>query len=1023
MYDKIFTERIKQFLDRLSKLKYSNAVPMSAEYLYDKNEPIPYKTAVKSKFKPIKVGDKWGKLWGCAWFRFKGEIPAEFEGCETGALIDMDGEGCVFVKGGPDQGLTNKTDWYVNSGKYFYRISDKAEAGKKFELMVEAGANGLFGKDKDEFRLKQAEIVSVDKKVMRLEFDMICLFDLMKKLPENTPRKKKLLRGLNGIVNIWDGGEGMDKALKMTKEMLSKKAADSVMTVYSIGHAHIDLAWLWPVRETRRKSGRTFSTALKLLEEYPEYKFGSSQPQLYQWVKEDYPALYNNIKKAVKKGRWEVQGAMWVEPDMNITSGESLVRQCLYGKKFFLEEFGIEVKNLWLPDVFGYSAALPQILIKSGVDVFMTQKISWNETNKFPHHTFYWKGIDGTDILTHFLPTNDYNLSNLPSKLIESEERYAQSDVSDEFLNLYGIGDGGGGPSPVHIELGMRQKDLEGTPKFKFSFAQEFFDKISKIPKNDLPSWAGELYLELHRGTYTTQSLMKKYNRDLEIALRDLEFLGTWLKKYPKEEIDRIWKDTLLNQFHDILPGSSINRVYKEAHELSEKNFDKLHDLFEKFFNQLFDVRYDDKLEGSYLAFNSLSWEKNVLVRFPVPAGLNFKVTDAAGKNIPWLINHGKIEFYVKIPSMGYTVFSIAKDKVAAEQKHAGKAELSITEKDIVLENKFIRVSIGENGVINSIFDKEKNFETVKFANKLLMWEDMPINWEAWDINHYYRETKPEQAQRVSLEIVGDNGHLVGIEQIMSIGNSTIVQEITLSSDSREIRIENTVDWKEEHKLLKAVADTNIMSDTASYEIQYGKIKRPAHFNTSWDHAKFEVPAQRYADISQTDYGFAILNDCKYGHIINDGKIELSLLRSTKSPDESADIGKHIFIYSYYPHCCTLENSDTLKIAHELNDPASIIPLKKAPKIAEKSFYDIQTCSVKIETVKVSENGEGIILRLYETMGASDNAVIRFDGKYDVSESNLIETDFKPLRKKTAEISLSFKPFEIRTLYLKKPEK
>ncbi len=1020
MYEKIYTERIKQFIDRISKLKYASPIQMDAEYIYDKIEPIPYKDAVKAKFKPIKVGAKWGKLWGCAWFRFKGEIPEEFEGLETGALIDLDGEGCVFVNGSPDQGLTNKTDWYINSGKYYYRLSRKAKAGEKFSTLVEAGANGLFGKSKDEFRLLKAELVTFDPKIEKLEFDMTVLFDLMKRLPENSPRKKKLLKGLNECVNAYGAGEGTDRALKITRELLSKKANQSAMTVYSVGHAHIDLAWLWPVRETRRKAGRTFSTALKLMDEYPEYIFGSSQPQMYEWVKEDYPKLYDRIKKAVKKGRWEVQGAMWVEPDMNITSGESLVRQCLYGKKFFTDEFGIEVKNLWLPDVFGYSAALPQILRKSGVDVFMTQKISWNETNKFPHHTFYWKGIDGTDILTHFLPTNDYNLSNLPSKLIDSEERYAQSDVSDEFLNLYGIGDGGGGPSAAHIELGLRQQDIEGAPKFKFSKAQDFFDKISAIPENDLPKWTGELYLELHRGTYTTQALMKKYNRDLEIALRDLEFLGTWIKKYPKEEIDRIWKDTLLNQFHDILPGSSINWVYKDAHDLSEYNYGKLHDMFEKFMNQIFDVRYDDKLEGHYLACNSLSWEKDLLISFPAFGKTNFKVTDAKGSSIPWLINHGRIEFFVKIPSMGYTTFSISGIKTSSVQKHSGKAELIITEKDIILENKFIKVTICDDGVIHSVYDKENDIETVKCANKLLMWEDLPISWEAWDINHYYKETKPEQAKRVSLELLGDNGHLVGIEQVMSIGNSTIVQTITLSSDSREIRIENVADWKEEKKFLKSEAETTVRADTATYEIQFGNIKRPAHFNTSWDAAKFEVTAQRFADISQNDFGVALLNDCKYGHIINDGKIELSLLRSTKYPDETADMGQHHFTYSYYPHCRRLEDSDVLQKAHELNDPASVIPLKKLPKETERSFYRLDTCTVKLETVKVSENGQGIILRLYETMGSNDSTVVHFDGKYDVSESNLIETEIKHLKKKTSSIELKFTPFEIKTLYLRK---
>ncbi|MDA3839394.1 MAG: glycosyl hydrolase-related protein [Candidatus Delongbacteria bacterium] len=1019
MYEKQYTERIKQFMDRLAKLKYNDPAPLAAEYIYHKDTPIAYEKALKAKYKPIKVGNKWGDLWGCAWFKFTGKIPDDFAGKEVGVLINLDGEGCVFKNGVPEQGLTNRNAWYINSGKYFYPISQKAKKGQKIDLFVEAGANGLFGSSEDNiFKLKQAEIVTVDRKVYDLENDMIVLFELMKKLPENTPRKKKLLKSLNDITNIWSNGEGIDEALKITKKLLSNKANSSAMTVYSIGHAHIDLAWLWPVRESRRKAGRTFSTALKLMNEYPEYLFGSSQPQMYEWVKEDYPELYKKIKKAVKDKKWEVQGAMWAEPDMNIPSGESLVRQCLYGKKFFQDEFGIDVRNLWLPDVFGYSAALPQILRKSGVDVFMTQKISWNETNKFPHHTFYWTGIDGTDILTHFLPTNNYNLSNMPAEMIDSEERFAQSDVSDEFLNLYGIGDGGGGPSRIHIELGKRQQNLEGVPKFKFSFAEDFFKKIAKIPKEDLPSWSGELYLELHRGTYTTQGKIKKYNRDMEIALHDLEFLGTMIKKYPKEAVDQIWKDTLLNQFHDILPGSSIELVYKDAHELSEKNFGLLEQIFEKFFSELFDIRYDDNLIGNYMAFNALSWDKEELIKYPLDGEGNYAITDSNGKNIPWIINHGHIEFYINIPSMGYTTFTIEEAKKVSRQNKIGKATLTITESGIELENKLIKVTVDESGIISSIFDKEKDFEMVKFANKLLIWEDLPINWEAWDINHYYKETKPEQAQRSSISIIGDCGHQVGIEQILTIGNSTVIQSITIESNSKEIWIDNEIDWNEEKKFLKVHADTNIHSDFANYEIQFGKLKRPTHFNTSWDAARFEVPAQRFADLSQPDMGIAILNDCKYGHIINGTNIELSLLRSTKMPDEKADIGIHSFTYSYYPHANDLEHSDVLKKAHELNDPNIVIPISKLPKVKERSLYNIDSKSVKIDSVKRSEDGKGIIVRLYETMGMNDNTVLSFDKKYDVVETNLIEEKIKDLKKKCDSIELKFTPFEIKTIYL-----
>ncbi|MCF7815264.1 MAG: alpha-mannosidase 2c1, partial [Candidatus Cloacimonetes bacterium] len=524
--EKIYIQRIQRFADRINKLRYTDPKPLSASFIYDKIDPIPYGTALKSEFKAIKIGEEWGELWGCAWFKFVGKIPTEFRGKEVGALFDLNGEGCVWKDGSPWLGLTNKIHWDLRSGKYFVPLFDNAEGGEEVDLLVEAGANGLFGSGQNDYRLQQAEIVIVNRDIIKLDLDLKVLINLFESLQENSPRRNKIIYGLNEVCNAWNDGKGIGKCLEITSDLLSNPANTSSLTAYSIGHAHLDLAWLWPVRETKRKGGRTFATALKLMEEYPEYKFGASQPQLYEWIKTDYPQLYERVKQAIADGRWEVQGAMWVEPDMNLAGGEALIRQCMYGKRFYQEEFGIDVKNLWLPDVFGYSAALPQILKKCGVDVFMTQKISWNETNIFPHHTFYWEGIDGTKILTHFLPTNDYNLANLPSQMIASEKRYAQNDVSDEFLNLYGIGDGGGGPSFEHIEMGLLQQNLEGVPRFKFAFAKEFFDKIAEIPAEKLPTWVGELYLELHRGTYTTQSLMKKHNRKLEQKLHDVEFLG-----------------------------------------------------------------------------------------------------------------------------------------------------------------------------------------------------------------------------------------------------------------------------------------------------------------------------------------------------------------------------------------------------------------------------------------------------------------------------------------------------------------
>ncbi|HPR18789.1 MAG TPA: glycoside hydrolase family 38 C-terminal domain-containing protein, partial [Candidatus Cloacimonadota bacterium] len=617
---------------------------------------------------------------------------------------------------------------------------------------------------------------------------------------------------------------------------------------------------LWPVRETHRKGGRTFATALKLMQEYPEYKFGASQPQLYEWVKTDYPQLYERVKKAVADGRWEVQGAMWVEPDMNLAGGEALIRQCLYGKRFYQEEFGIDVRNLWLPDVFGYSAALPQILKKCGVDVFMTQKISWNETNLFPHHTFYWEGIDGTRILTHFLPTNDYNLANLPSQMIASEKRFAQNDVCDEFLNLYGIGDGGGGPSREHIEMGLRQQNLEGVPKFKFAFAQEFFDKIAQIPAEKLPVWVGELYLELHRGTYTTQALMKKYNRQLEQKLHDVEFLGVLAGELPKDKIDRIWKDTLLDQFHDILPGSSINWVYKDAHKLSAENLQKLaeieSDLIAKFAGEI------EENTEKYIVFNSQPWEREEILRLPAADG-EYWIGDGEGSTI-YIAKDGFVDYKIHVPALGYTCIYLERSEMnLPEQNYQFDASTSH------LENDLLRVEIDEEGCITSIYDKKAERETLAGrANLLQMWEDEPNNWGAWDVNHFYREIQPEQAKLISSELELVSEYRAIIRQKFTVGNSKITQKISLQRDSRLIKIENEVDWQEVHKMLRVSAEVQIQTNEASFEIQYGTLKRPTHDNTSWDAAKFEVSAHRFADLSQPDYGFALLNDCKYGHYV-----------------------------------------------------------------------------------------------------------------------------------------------------------
>lgn len=987
-HEKIITQRIRQLMDAVNDAWYRDPAEMTAEFTHDAEAPIPYDGACRAKYRPIEVGAKWADLWGSAWFRFSGIVPKSHAGHETVALIDIEGEGCVFVDGSPVQGITAGDRRDLHGTKRLVPLYPKAKGGEKVSLMVEGGANGMFGAGPREFHLRECRLVRFDRTIRELEYDLRVLFSLQEKLIEGSRRREQILAGLNEACNTWKDGAGIKECLLITKGLLSKRASASAPTVYSVGHAHIDLGWLWPTRETVRKGGRTFSTALRLMEEYPEYVFGASQPQLYAWVKERYPKLFARVKAAVKRGQWECQGAMWVEPDMNLAGGEALVRQCLYGKGFFKKEFGKEVRNLWLPDVFGYSAALPQILRKCGVDVFMTQKISWNETNTFPHHTFEWRGIDGTPILAHFLPTNDYNSSNWPRQMIDAERRFTQNAVSGEFLNLFGVGDGGGGPSRAHIEFGRRQRDLEGAPKFRFARAEEFFKAIQKIPREKLPLWVGELYLEYHRGTYTTQARMKKYNRRLELALRDLEFFSTLAGAWPKAELDRIWKNTLLNQFHDILPGSSIAWVYKDAHAQSETNLGTIAELQKAALAKLH-APAGRGAAGHFVVYNTLSWERSAVLN----------------------LGRGR-EAMVTVPSMGYTTVSDGNGTAVSNS-----AAIATRNR---LENDKVRVRIAADGTIASIYDKTARRETLAGpANVLTLWEDKPLNFDAWDINHYYRQTAPEQAKRTSFTVEKASGLTVKIAQRLSIGSSTIHQRISIRQGSALVTVENRVDWKETRRMLRAAARPDVHSHEASYEIQYGLLRRPTHHNTSWDAAKFEVPGHRFCDLSQPDRGFAVVNDCKYGHAVQGNLIELTLLRSPTSPDDTADRCVHEFAFGYYPHGGDLAHSDVVQVAHEFNSPCVVHAVAVAPKVLRASFLSVDGGAVKIEAVKRAESGTGTVVRMYEMLGTTATVTLTAARLWrQVSETDMLEQNPKKVSGAGNAATLTFKPFEIRTLLL-----
>ena len=994
--EKIHLERIRKFINRLKQDVYTDKHELKAQFCYCQDKPIPYAEIDSQSWSEVKKGQVWGNTWGSGWFRFSAEVPVEMADKANGAWIDLDSEACVWKDGTPWLGLTNKVDWYHNAGKYYVPLSDKARIGDKIEILVEAAANDLFGAGKAEYKLVEASLVVFHKELYSLVMDMELLLNLAENLNEKTVRRQKLLYGLNKICDLWQGSEGIKKCKEIALELLSKPAHASALTAYSVGHAHIDLAWLWPVRETIRKGGRTFATALRLLECYPEYVFGASQAQLYLWMKEHYPYLYEQIKQAVSSGNWEIQGAGWVEFDTNLTGGESIIRQMLYGKRFFSEEFGISPDVLWLPDCFGFNANLPQLMQGCGVKYFMTQKLSWNESDTFPHSLFRWQGIDGSEVLAHQLPTNDYNFSNTPKAFLETEKRFAQSEAIDEFLNLFGIGDGGGGPGKEHIEYGLRQQNLEGVSRFKFAPSTKFFAKLSEYDLKELPLWAGELYLQFHRGTYTTQALMKKNNRLSESMLHEAELLAAILGKTGSSELRQIWQDTLLMQFHDIIPGSSIGWVYRDAAELSARNQATLSDITDKMLKEMSDAACGT---GAYLLFNAQAWSRNAWISLP---GFD---PDQMTK--------------VEAPACGYTVIAAPEKQSPARQRFTG-----------IMENELVKVQLSEWGTILSFYDKEADREVLAAeSNVLKLWEDEPNNWAAWDINHFYRDTVPALPSEVKLlkeeSFVISETHCKAV-YLIKTGNSSIRQTIELRQDEKLLRFHHEVDWKEHHKMLRVHFYPDIQANEATYEIQFGVVKRSTKLNTSWDKALFEVPAHRFADLSQPDYGVALINDCKYGYRIVEGEMELNLLRSPADVDPEADIHQHSYNYALYLHQGSYEQSDLTMVAHSFNSPLKVVPASQSLIGKSMSFFELSDSDVKLETVKPAENGRGIVLRLYEYAGCNAKVQLKSRLTFEKAElCNLLEEVMvtgKPLKitqeGEIRKLELSFKPFEIKTLRL-----
>ena len=876
--------------------------------------------------------------------------------------IDISGEGCLFDEdGSPMRGITSASSSAFDTypGKKYVPFTDHGFAPPHIDVWMEAGNNDLFGI----FRGGKVQAMGIyycNRALCDLFYDYKFLFSLAEGMSERDPLRMGILYALEKVaVNVTGlaSAEKIAAAREVLRPYLERKGPEvPSLTFYAVGHSHLDLAWLWPLRETHRKAGRTFSTALANIKNFPDYIYGASQPQQFEWIKQDYPKLYSRVKEAVAAGRIEVQGGMWVEADTNISGGEALVRQFYYGKKFWKDEFGKDVNTLWLPDVFGFSGALPQILRGCGCENFLTIKLSWNMVNKFPYHSFRWKGIDGSEVLVHMPPEGTYNSDGSPKAVFDAAAEYSEKGISENAMMLYGIGDGGGGPGREHLEYLKREKDVCGLPRVKCADSVAFFEQLHK-EADKLPEYRGEIYLEKHQGTYTSQSKNKRYNRLSEIALSEAEF--AYALKGVKDgcrKLDDLWKEVLLYQFHDIVPGSSIQRVYNETEPRYRAILETLNAEIEK--------TVSDK-GGKPCAFNATSFAREEYVK-------------EGGK-------------WYKAEAKPYALTALE----PAKGKGGCRAE------GLTLENKYIRAEFDETGRLVRLFDKENGREAMKCGNVLRLYDDA---FDAWDTYIGYIGSDASVLEASSAEAWND-GFAAGIEFVYTFGESRLVQRVSVAENSRALRFDNHIEWKETKKMLRADFFPDVFADEATFDIQFGNLKRSMNENNSHEGAQFEVSAHKWVDMSERGYGVALLNDCKYGYRAKNGLLSINLLRSQMYPCVDQDKGEHDFAYALLPHAGDVYAGGVAKAAYAMNRPLKVFAATPTASLVESGSEH-----AVVEAVKPAYDGDGIIARVYNDTPAPLCAKVTSGGRKaylcDMLENTAGECGDE----------LAFRPYEIKTL-------
>ncbi len=997
--------RLAQFARRLRHEIHPERLAAEKVEIAGPLDRIGFDEATKLSYRPASLGEPLGPLWSTYWVKVTARVPESWRGARVDLWWDSRSEALLWRDGRSSEGL--------NIGRPAAQLISGAKGGERLTFFVEVACNRAFGAREaghphtEPYVLDACEIRRFHPDAWSLYHDFEVLRELeADREPKQTPRSTggvttklvrpaldttwagKLLHELNAVVNVLDPEDKTTwpAARKILSGLLAARNGSVVHELSAIGHAHIDTAWLWPIEETRRKCQRSFANVIALMERYPEFKFACSQAYQYWVIEKTDPDLFARIKECARNGQWIPIGGSWVEPDCNLPSGESIARQFLYGQRYFEKAFGSRARVFWNPDVFGYAGQLPQLMREAGMDRFLTQKLSWNRFTQPPHHSFFWRGIDGSEVLTHFPPVDTYNGVCTMEELRYHAANYKDADRTSEALYLFGHGDGGGGPDAGMIERLLRAKDLLGVPKSEMRDPNVFFDRLARDQEN-FATIEGELYFEYHRGTYTSQSETKRLNRLVEGRLQDLEFLSTAAaiagKKHPsRDEVEALWRVLLTNQFHDILPGSSIGEVYerteRELAELAEQTKEMGRGLLEG-------------MSGKQPALTPVN-----------PTGLA-RAETCEGPD-------GKLHHVLAKPfSAG--VISAPADAVSVRESGG----------TIALENPLLRAVIARDGSVCSLVHRASGREAIDApANRFVLFDDRPTEYEAWDIDPFALETGRETDGANECTIVSRDKLRAEIRFTRRIGKkSRMVQTIRLDAGAAHLAFDTTVDWHERRTLLKAAFPLAVKAPRASYETMCGAVERPTHASTDADLAQFEVPGHRWADLSEPAFGVSLLTDSKYGYATFENVMSLSLLRGTEAPDPRADFGQHRFRYALYPHAGDWRQGGTVAEALRFNRPL-LWSSSSVGAVLEKPLVVAEPGNVIVDTIKPAEDGDGFVVRLYEAHGSATAATLAFGVPVKKAEmSNTLEDHVAPLSIEGNGVRLSLRPFQITTIRLR----